>query len=77
MIRMTGKLRGRRGSVLIEGAIIFPIAVLLVMSVIYLLMDFYGTVLQDTMQDNRVFAEGFDEGKKLRGAEMVGDIIHE
>ena len=70
-------LNSRRGSVLVESAILFPILLVLVFGVIWMAMDFFTDTVDEARQDNAVFREGFEESAGIRNAALIGDLIHE
>lgn len=48
---------------------------ILVFSAIYLLMDFYTLVVDETREDNAAFAEGFKEATHIRQAAAVENLL--
>lgn len=69
------KLKGNRGSMFVEGAMVMPLILVLVFSSIYLLMDFYTLIGDETRKDNAVFAEGFMEADHVRQAAAVENLL--
>ena len=69
-------LKSRRGSILVEASIVFPILLVLIFGVIYLTMDFFTGTVAEVRQDAAVFQEGFGESTHIRQAALIGDLIH-
>lgn len=68
-------LTENRGSMFVEGAMVMPLILVLVFSSIYLLMDFYTLIGDETRKDNAVFAEGFMEADHIRQAAAVENLL--
>ncbi len=69
------KLTDNRGSIFVESAMVVPLVLILVFSAIFLLMDFYVLVVDETREDNAVFAEGFEESIHIRQAAAVENLL--
>ena len=69
-------LKCRRGSIIVEASIVFPIILILIFSTIYLTMDFFTGTVAETRSDNAAFSEGFGESAGIRNASLIGDLIH-
>ena len=54
---------------------VMPLILVLVFSSIYLLMDFYTLIGDETRKDNAVFAEGFMEADHVRQAAAVENLL--
>ena len=63
------------GSIFVESAMVVPLILVLVFSAIFLLMDFYTLVVDETHEDNAAFAEGFKESVHIRQAAAVEKLI--
>ncbi|GEM_PF-1927950 len=70
-------LKNRKGSVFIEAAVVFPMMIVLIVSVIYLMMEFYSLTVEEAAADSKVFENGYDEGRNIRRAAAIGDLFHE
>ncbi len=77
MRRVLKILGENRGSIIIESTIIIPMVILISVSLIYLMMDFYTMAVSETVSDSVIFEQGFDEGKNIRWAAAIGDLFDE
>ena len=68
-------IRENRGSIFVESAMVVPLILVLVFSGLFLLMDFYVLVVDETREDNAVFADGFSEYVHVRQAAAVGNLL--
>ena len=75
--RMKKLLRSSKGSIIPESAMVIPLIILIVAASLSMMMEFYELVLSETQEDNRIFKAGFDEGKNIRRAAVIGDLFYE